>query len=142
MPLNNRQLLAYNHLVNVWRRIRGGPSALGKPAADVWSLIATNVKCHYKYTENISDPIEGGGEIKRPSLFTDDRIDFAADQDIRQGDILKNVSYTRNGAPSPLYGQMHRALGVSKVVPTSGNRQANKCSVLTQVIDKAPTGVT
>jgi hypothetical protein len=144
MPLNARQIRCYTHLCNVWRLSQGSVNPATKVKADgVWSLVASGIPCLYVYTDNVSDPLPGGGRVKRPSLFTDDHIKFAIDQDIREGDIVVNVSLQPNGAHvDSVYGECSRLLGQPKSVPSSGARRANFRAFLMMTEEKPPLGVT
>jgi hypothetical protein len=142
MPLNARQIRCYTHLCNVWRTDALFFDATGEVSDDVWTKVASGVACLYVYTDNISDAILGAGRLKRPSLFTDDHIKFAIDQDIREGDIVVNVSLQPNGAHvDSVYGECSRLLGQPKSVPSSGARAANFRAFLMMTEEHPPASV-
>lgn len=141
MPLNVRQQHAYKHLVNLWKPVRSVNQATGKASAETYVLAYSKVPCLYQYTDNVSNPTQGVGRVKRMTIFTTDIIHFVQEQQIDEGWIVKNVSLLPDGTQSPLYGQFHRVLGVARVTPTAGARKANKRSVMCQVMEKTPPGV-
>lgn len=139
--LTQRQKLSYNHLANLWKPVRSVNATTGKPADDTYTLAYSGVRCAYHYTDNLSDPVEGAGRIKRPTVFTTDAIKFEASQEVGADWIVKNVSILPDGSQSPLFGEFHRILGVARVTPNAGNRRANERKMLAQTIEKPPPGV-
>jgi hypothetical protein len=93
------------------------------------------------FTKNVSDPTQDVGRIKRMTIFTTDEVHFDAAQQIDEGWIVKNVSIQRNGRNSNLYGQFHRCLGVAQVIDSTGRRDPNYRSMMMQVLEKIPPGV-
>ena len=139
--LNARQIACYCHTVNLWSVASPINATTGVVGDDVYTLAYSGVKCRYEYTDNISDPIEGIGRTKRPTVFTTDKIHFDSAQPIGDNWIVKNVSILPDGTQSPLYGEFHRILGAPKVTPSAGNRRANKLSVMALSMEKPPDGV-
>ena len=140
MPPNARQIRCYQHKCDVWRVSRSAPDSQGKCGDDVWTQIGAGISCLYEYTDNLSDIVEEGGRIKRVTVFTDDKIHFVIDADVKDGDIIKNVSMIAD-MPSPIYGEFHRTLGSGHATPSAGGRRANKVSFLAQTEEHPPTGV-
>ena len=140
--LNDRQRAAYVHKCNLWSVTRTVNATTGVAGAETYTLAYSGVLCRYEYTDNLSDPIEGAGRIKRPTVFTTDAIHMDAAQPCGEGWIAKNVSLLPNGTQSPLYGEFHRILGAARISPSAGNRRANKRKMLAQSMEKPPAGVT
>lgn len=139
--LNQRQLACYRHTVNLWQPTRTINATTGAVGAETYALAYSGVSCRYEYTDNVSDPTEGAGRIKRPTIFTTDKIHFDSAQEVGDDWIVKNVSLLPDGSQSPLYGEFHRILGVARVTPSAGVRRANKQSVMAMTIEKPPAGV-
>lgn len=144
MPLNERQTAFYKHRVTIWRGVRADPDPVTKKRPDgvVWTLIKRGVACLYVYTNNVSDAMPGAGRIKRPTQFTNDEVRFAADETVLEGDIVVNTSLDSSGTHVPgVYGECSRLLGQPKVLPQSGNRNANYRAFQIQSMEDPPVGV-
>jgi len=141
MALGIRQQLAYCHTVNLWSVTRTIDPATGIVGEDVYTKVYSGVKCRYRYTQNLNDPIEGIGRVKRPTEFTTDFIAFDSAQVIGDDWIVQNVTLLPDGSKSVLYGDCHRILGAGDVVENAGNRRSNKQTVMAQQMEHPPDGV-
>jgi hypothetical protein len=142
MPaLSQRQRQLYRHRVNIFREFHPIDGATGVPQPPYWKMLYVNVPCMYNYTDNISDPIDAVGRIKRNTLFTDDKLQLGVDQDIQDADVVMNATFYPDGKPTELYGQIHTVLGTYKATFNTGFRRPNKRSVLIAVMEKPPQGI-
>lgn len=140
MALNPRQMRAYKDLVDLWAPSRTVDTS-GEPSGDTFTLVASNVVCKYEYTDNISDPTSDVGRVKRPTIFTDDKLHMEAAQQCGEGWMIVNRTLLSDGSQSSLYNQVHRCLGVARVNETRGVRRANKRSLMITVHEKPPTAI-
>src|SRR6267378_3708988 len=112
MALNARQKIAYKHLCNIYSVTRSITESTGKPGAETFTLMSSALSCLYEYTDNIDAAIEGMGQVKRPTIFTTDRVHVEANTNVKDGWIVKDLSLLPDGVThSPTYGTVHRVKG-------------------------------
>ena len=141
MALDWRQIAAYRHLIHIVRVSETINSTTGAVGAETYTLVQQNVPCLMVPTDNVDTVVQGGGRLKNPSLFTMDTFHMEVSIDIRDADIIKNVSVYPDGTPTPENGTYARVLGAPKHIASAGNRRANKLSIRTMSIEKVPAGI-
>lgn len=143
LKMETRQIRLYQHRVNVWRKEAKTFDAKGKPSADVWKLISKNIRCLFVPKSKFAEVLAGAGRVDPASRRTNQEIHFVLGQDVRQGDILVNVTLDRFGRKVPgYYGTFYATLGLPEDVPSVGNRRANYRGFEIQQQEKPPTGIT
>lgn len=135
MALTFTQQKAYTSRMNIFRATRSRNAATGEVGDDVWGLVAANIPCAFLYTPNDSDPT-GVGRIKRRTALTEDRIEMEVTVDIKDQDIVKDVT-----PGSPNAGTFHRVAGVPRLLESQGVRKTNHLEIQAMQEEKPPEGV-
>lgn len=137
--LTPRQTAAYQHLLCIIRPSASINASTGLPGDFTYALIASNVPSLFVGSPNIDTAIEGAGRFKAATLLTMDEWRMAADVNIRDADIIKDVSILPDGTHSQNYGAYARVEGAPRIFPAAGRRQANCLSIKTMTMEKVPT---
>lgn len=121
MALNWRQQRLYLSRIKVYRATRtvGADKEAGD---DVWLPVPglESVPCLLAYTQDDSDPT-GVGRVKRRSALTEDRLKVAANVEIRDQDLIVNVT-----PGDEARGFVHRVMGQPTIRATKGFRKTNE----------------
>lgn len=129
-----RQIAAYKHLCEIWRRSQEVSGGL--PGDETFSRVYPRVPCHYQWSPNVSDTSTGLARIKS---LAPDTIHFEQSIVVHEGDLVRNITKMPDGTPAPNYGFVHRVLGESRITVGNERRGLDKRSVLAQRVEKPPT---
>ena len=141
MSLTARQQISYQHLFHIIHVTRSVNTSTGVPGVETYTLGPTFVPALSKPTDNIDTVVEGAGRVKTPNVFTMDFVWMESSTNIRDADIIKDVSLLPDGSQSPNYGSYSRVLGAPKRTPASGNRNANELMIRVMTMEKVPAGL-
>lgn len=133
--LNARQLRAYRSRVDVWRKGTRTFSGTGAPTEAAYFRIRTAMPGLWDYTQNDSDPTQVG-RIKRRTALTEDGFHAEVNEDLRDTDILVDVSLLADGSNSPNIHTMARIQGEPRKIPNFGGRRVNAQIVQTMSIPR------
>lgn len=122
MALTFTQRKTYTSTIKVYRVADRTPDALGEVPDETWAAVAglSSVPALLGYTQDDSDPT-GVGRVKRRSALTEDRLYVEVDKDIRDQDLIVDVT---PGVPT--YGNVYRIMGQPTTMPTAGGRPTNE----------------
>lgn len=136
MALVPRQARFYKNRVNIWRPAYTIDGSTSQQTATPYSLIASNVACLYTNNQSPEEPSDIG-RYEISSIFTRDSYSFDVAQDVRSGDILKDVTTDRFGTTSPKSGSFWDVAGDAQIFPSLGGRNAN-CRIVKAVQNPRP----
>lgn len=86
MALNRRQTLLYQHRMAVYRKTRNGSGDY------VYQIVHASLPCYFFNTTNSDQPAAGAIRVKQDNIFTYDQVHFEAGLDIKDEDVLQNIT--------------------------------------------------
>jgi len=128
MALTARQEELYKHRCSIYRS-NTPIDGTGKPGAQVWSLIASDVPCYFQ-TGKSQHALVGFVRGESDNIFVLDPIHMEYTMDVRSGDVIKQTT-------GPEAGDYWIASGN----PQIRSRRANKLMVECSKSEIAPPGV-
>jgi hypothetical protein len=120
--LSIRQQIQYLGFAQVYRETA---NELGDA---VWFLVISDMPCYLYTTPNMDKPSDTV-QVKESNVFTDDRLAFPVQADIRAEDKIYYQGPTPFQNPSPDTGSWFTVMGQARNRPNSGLRMANKGEV-------------
>jgi len=138
-PLSPRQVLAYNHLANLYRPVRTYEND-GKPSPESYELAYENVPCRFEIKQS-TDIISVIGRLEGDQVETVDNLHVAERQEIDDNWWVKNVSLDIAGNPSTLYGRWWNCRGQPQKFIRSVRRQGGKVVIKVSQEARPPLGI-